>query len=84
MVLSYYVGVKLPEESSNGTVMCSPTLPCPLPLSISIVAEKDEPLCREDFRRPGVLSVYLFEQKQYIVAGRQLNPRARPNISWSA
>ena len=29
-----------------------------------IVAEKDEPLCREDFRRPGVLSVYLFEQKK--------------------
>ena len=28
-------------------------------------AEKYEPLCRKDFRLPGVLSVYLFEQKQY-------------------
>ena len=34
-------------------------------LDLVIVTENDEPLGHEDFRWPGVLSVYLFEQKQY-------------------
>ena len=33
-------------------------------LDLIIVTENDEPLGREDFRRPGVLSFYLCEQKQ--------------------
>ena len=43
---------------------------------VIIVTEKDKPLGRKDFRRPGVLSVY-----SSTVAGRELNPRARPKIS---
>ena len=70
MVLSYYVAVKLPEEQRNGNVQPDIALPAPA-LHLLIVAEKDEPLCREDFRRPGVLP---FEQKQYLCLARSRSP----------